>query len=201
MNKSIDITYSKIEFILDKIIPISHIRGWFISQYRDFDQFHNHDESGKSLFRYPEVQYRKINDMYQIIVYNENINLKNLITIDSMLDSVILNMSISDNKTSLGMSELMRRVSFATPYIPVQHKESKAIKSVLIGNIIETAKYFGYTITEQILVDDIYIKRKNIIHYHGIPFNAYDLSFYTNCILPRDGALGKHKSIGYGVLA
>lgn len=184
-------------------IDANRIRGYFGNRFKDSPAYHNHS-GDKILYRTPLVQYRTLKDrdqIFSIIPPNDifHINVINNKTID--------NMKIRKVDELFGISDKMISYKFITPYAINERvyreylrKDSvEVIERSVIGNLISLSKSFDYQIKERIVVKIKKIKKvyENI---RGVNNLCFYIDFDANFNIPDYMAIGKHRSIGKGVI-
>jgi hypothetical protein len=201
-------------------LPMSVFRAAIIERVgRSHDVFHNHTEDGRSVYRYPLIQYKKIRNRYGIVCLAEGVDEvhwlfhKDLLQINILGKSVKLQLeeihlypqelklSSHLHKYQIfrwqGLNELNYQV-FRNTHSLVDR--TKMLERILIGNILSFAKGVEWIIEAQIEVQihEIQLIRPN--QFKDIQVCAFDLQFSTNLILPNWIGLGKGVSKGFGTI-
>lgn len=208
-----EIKYTDIE-VSPSIAPM--IRGFFANKYSEIDNMHNHN-GDKFIYRYPDIQYKVIDNNPVIVGINEGANIlknKNIFMEDKIKikgKEIISNQrEIVSRNVNIGTVYNIQKYKFATPWIALnqsnikKYKESDIIdktqllEKIIIGNILSLSKGLEYTVDTRIKVklelDEINVKFKG---NEMVGFKGY---FYTNFKIPDDLGIGKGISRGFGTI-
>ncbi len=204
--------------IFDAIKNISphKIRGYFGRRYDDYILLHHHLKDNKILYRYPLVQYKKIQDKYYIIGLNEGADILKSIWLDTnniVIDGQIILLNEKEiiyKNFEIKTIDNMRNYKFETPWLALNQENhenyklmlfderKQKLKSILISNIISFCKAVNYTVTEQIRCEvNISTTQAQL---KGIEMTAFTGEFRVNFALPDFIGLGKSVARGFGVI-
>lgn len=191
-------------------------RGYFSTQYNQYDLMHNHDKkTGKYLYRYPAIQF-KITDYFSIFGYKqEGIDILKevfLTSEDIVLEGKnikIYGKEIEVKEIKYGEDGQFYVYDFFTPWLAlnqdnfVEYKsmndegqKNRMLNSILINNIISFCKFTGYTIKNRLKVKSKF--REIPANLKGKTHTAFKGEFMVNFLLPDYLGLGKSSSRGYG---
>lgn len=193
----------------------AQLRGYFGQKYIDNDLYHNHSGS-KTIYRYPEIQYKVIGHkpmvlginegakaLAQTVLFEESINIGTRVY-------PIAQCTINSQHYQPQFLEDMKNYRFLTPWMALNQKnygqytklkpeERKSfLERILTGNILSFFKGIKYhaehPIQVVLTVDDLNVKLKNkmMVGFKG--------SFKTNLLLPDYIGLGKSVSRGLGAI-
>ena len=74
------------------------------------------------------------------------------------------------------------------------------LEKILVGNILSAMKGLGIDIKEKITCEITKLGKSRPTKYKGIGLMCMDIRFNSNISLPTLMGLGKHASVGYGIL-
>ncbi|MPQ44895.1 CRISPR-associated endonuclease Cas6 [Clostridium tarantellae] len=203
------------EFNIDRICnerDIERFKGFFSSTFKDNINFRNHKD--KRSFNFPKIQYRLFdngnlgiilmpnlhnkNELINKIFHLKNINLENAI-----YEIKEINYSVKNEDFSV--KDSLFKYKFKTPWIALCEKNYEKylnntldLNEVLKNNLLSNFKGLGITLNKEILVNGDF-QPKNIT-LKDIDYTIFYGEFVTNVDIPNGLALGKRKSIGYGVV-
>lgn len=191
------------------------IRGFIADRYPEFTELHHHDGK-KTIYKYPLIQYKIVNDIPIIVGINEGIDILKMIFID--LEKMELgNLKFEVNEKSIdfenetwGIAPKMLHYSFVNPWMALNQKnypqyahgnpETKKdiLKRILIGNILSISKSLNYTVEDRlkVIVDlkpvEVNFKNKTMTAFRG--------TFHVNFHIPELWGIGKSVSRGFGAV-
>ncbi len=206
--------------------PAPHLlRGAIAGAFPNNTLFHQHDENGKLLYRYPLIQYRwdtpkkedkgkKLGDGL-IVGFGEAVDsLTQLFTSDLNIklgDTEMQTPEISCElrKCDLRIDTKLNEYFFRSPWIPLkQEKYEEFIKlsrneqktelnRIMVSNILMVAR--GLDIKFEETVYAIFQeKHRQICQYKDMKFQGFTGRLITNVNLPEDIAIGKKVAHGFG---
>lgn len=201
------------------LIPsqIHKFRGCIGNIFKDYDIVHNHNSKGKSIYRYPLIQFKLINKVPVIIAITEEASnvLSNIfrkidnIKIDNTIIPIFENNFKIEN-VNFGYSSEMVIYKFNSPWISLNSENYKKyiksnanekdliLKKILIGNILSMSKCLNHWLEKDqkikvnydIKEKEVFLKGKSMIGFEGI--------FKTNFLIPDYLGIGKSISRGFG---
>lgn len=180
--------------------------------------FHNHGEGGLR-YSYPLVQYKSIGGRAAIFCIGEGTKV-----IGSFFTSGQQDMYIGHEWRELRISGVSSdEADFAFPsaeqhytitnWAPLNEPNYAAYKRadgmaarldllqrILRGNILSMLKGIDIFIEQRVtaVIDDIRNVRE--LNYKNVPLIVMDTDFHTNILLPGNIGLGRHVSVGYGLV-
>jgi len=199
---------------------IHKFRGFVGNLFMEHDLIHNHDASGKPIYRYPLIQFKLIDKTPAIIavtdpairIFSEIFMKMNEININGTVIPVYeKNLKVED--VEFGFSNETYMYEFTSPWIGLNQTNFKKyadaktnvekegiLKKSLIGNILSMSKFLDLWLEpgQQIKVDlklsekPVNLKAKRMIGFTGI--------FKTNFAIPDYLGIGKSVSRGFGVV-
>jgi len=194
------------------------LRGYFGNLFRDHSPLlHNHMADGRSLYRYPLVQYKIIDKVPVLMGMNEGATLLTELFLkikELNLEGKIYPLyskNIESRKTPIGVTnDGLQEYRFQTLWFSfnernyrIYQKASEVerkvlLQRILIGNILSFFGGVDYRENEKILV------KLKTQHHHtqfkNQKMQAFSGSFVTNVALPNDIGLGKSVARGYGAI-
>ena len=189
------------------------LRGYFGNYFKNIVEFHNHLDQITFNYKSPNIQYRVIDRYLLILGINEggDILLKSIEKIE--LNKIILdgiNNVIKEKEIKITFPELEIQdkrydYKFESFWIALNEENYKRYKKgdlsldiILRNNILEFFKLSGVQAEKRIIAlgefeeHEIIEKDTTILGFTG--------TFKTNVNLPDLIALGKRKSVGFGVI-
>jgi hypothetical protein len=198
---------------------IHKLRGYVGNVFAEHDLIHNHDrQTGKSIYRYPLIQFKIIDNIPCIIALTEKavqVFTKIFMNLDEIvIDGRKIQINEKDLKietADFGFSQETFMYEFITPWIglnqknfPVyinlknQKEKNDLLKRILIGNILSMSKYLNLQLDQNQKINvelqfhqtKVTLKGKQMIGFKGM--------FKTNFMIPDYMGLGKSVSRGFG---
>lgn len=189
------------------------LRGYFGNFFRKIIEFHNHLDQITFNYKSPNIQYRVIDGNLSILGINEggDILLKSIEEIK--LDEIILDgidNKIKEKEIKITFPELEIKderydYKFESFWIALNEENYKkyqkgefSLDNQLRNNILEFFKLSGVQATKRIIAVGEFEEHK-IIEKDTVIL-GFTGTFKTNVNLPDLIALGKRKSIGFGII-
>ena len=187
------------------------LRGYFANLYEEEALFHNHYDSGKSIYRMPLIQYKVVGSDLVIVGFNEGADLikkeflkhKEIKIGDKNLKNFETKLEIKDEV--MKVEEKLYTYRFLSPWLPINQKNKKRyiegnldLNKVLTNNILSNFKGLDIEAEKKILVignyteKEIDIKNKKMIGFLG--------EFTTNVKMPDYISIGRRRAVGFGVV-
>ena len=193
------------------------LRGYFAKTFGESsDLYHNHREDGSSIYRYPHIQFKVVQDHPMVIGINQGASLilQRFLDIREIVISgkqySLDQKNMSSQEIHLGIKAELYQYYFESPwmalnqsnhakYIAADSLVRKALlSSILTGNILSLYKSTDCMITERILLT--HDLRQVTTNFKNQKMLAFIGSFVTNAVLPDHIGLGKSVSRGYGTI-
>ena len=193
------------------------LRGFFANTFSNINLFHNHEECGKSIYRYSKIQYRFFNNRPTVLAFGDAVDLIkthydsfNSIMIGSY-EYPIMEKQLIFEEQSLSISDDIYYYKFFTPWYPLNQENYKTyqtlntlkekehlLERILITNILNMSKALGYFVEKNIEVQ-LFVKpvKSSVKDINIITFKG---NFKSNMILPNYIGLGKSVSRGFGTI-
>lgn len=214
--ENINVGILKLPDLKIKRAEIHKARGFYSNRFIEHDLLHNHViDSDMLKYRYPAVQFKRINDFLEVHAYKEN---GIAILKDMFLDSDKVNIdgsiyTVNEREldvfnASYGDTDEVIVYSFLTPWIGLnqanygkylsynEELRKEQLASILINNIISFCKFTGYTVQNKLKVKTNFSEIQ--VNLKGETMNAFLGDFMINFELPDFLGLGKSSSRGYG---
>ena len=189
------------------------LRGYFGNFFRKIVEFHNHLDQITFNYKSPNIQYRVIDGNLSILGINEggDILLKSIEEIK--LDEIILDgidNKIKEKEIKITFHELEIKderydYKFESFWIALNEENYKkyqkgefSLDNQLRNNILEFFKLSGVQATKRIIAVGEFEEHK-IIEKDTVIL-GFTGTFKTNVNLPDLIALGKRKSVGFGII-
>lgn len=189
------------------------LRGFFGNFFSGILEFHNHLDQITFNYQSPKIQYRVVDGNLSVLGINEGGDTL-LQSIDKIkLDEIILNgieNKILEKEVKITFPEIEIKdeefnYKFESFWIALNEENYKKYKSgelsldiQLRNNILEFFKSYGVQAEKRIIVSGNF-EEHGIIE-KDITILGFTGTFKTNVKLPELIALGKRKSIGYGII-
>ena len=189
------------------------LRGYFGNYFKNIVEFHNHLDQITFNYKSPNIQYRAINGNLSRLGINEggDILLKaiekielNKIILDG-IDNIIKEKEIKITFPELEIQDKKYDYKFESFWIALNEENYKKYKkgefsldNQLRNNILEFFKLCGVQAQKKIIATGEFEENK-IIEKDTVIL-GFTGTFKTNVNLPDLIALGKRKSVGFGVI-
>ena len=189
------------------------LRGYFGNYFKNIVEFHNHLDQITFNYKSPNIQYRVINENLSILGINEggDILLKSIekIKLDEIvlegIDNKIKEKEIKITFPELEIQDKKYDYKFESFWIALNEENYKKYKkgefsldNQLRNNILEFFKLCGVQAQKKIIATGEFEENK-IIEKDTVIL-GFTGTFKTNVNLPDLIALGKRKSVGFGVI-
>ncbi len=209
------LSFSDINF---KAFDIPKLRGFFASYFPKESLFHNHLPGGSLSYKFPQIQYRVIDNHPCILGIGDGIELikRVFLNIDELKigkNSYQVNdIQVSLFEENFGQGDTFYNYRFLSPWMALNQENYRdfvklntiqqkvRLKQILKGNLLTLSKGFGYTIKDfdQVELDGWFkpIER----NFHNIPMRCFGGEFTINFAIPSYLAVGKQVARGFGVV-
>ena len=182
--------------------------------------FHNHNEGSTLRYAYPLIQYKRIGGKAAIVCIEEGVEaIGELLVAESNGK-----MKIGEKEETFSVSRVNAlqtnvqcwesifeyRIRDWLPFNESNYKifceeasltnRIKKLENILIGNILSFAKGINLHFEQQIEVSIKTIDNIRKVKYKRVSLQCMDISFKTNISLPNFIGLGKHASVGFGII-
>ena len=189
------------------------LRGYFGNFFRNIVEFHNHLDQITFNYKSPSIQYRVIDGNLSILGINEggDILLKSIdeIKLDEIkldgIDNKIEEKEIKITFPELEIKDERYDYKFESFWIALNEENYKkyqkgefSLDNQLRNNILEFFKLSGVQATKRIIAVGEFEENK-IIEKDTVIL-GFTGTFKTNVNLPDLIALGKRKSVGFGII-
>jgi len=194
------------------------LRGYFASLFgQESDLFHNHDTDGKSLYRYPRVQYKVVDQTPTLVGLAEGAQLLTerflqIREIDINGKRIPLHQkNMRSDQLALGLSDELLAYEFATPWFPLnQYNHSiyeqaddatqrDQLKRILIRNILNVFSVDQYFAEQKVMIH-LNLQKPTFSRFKNQKILTFFGSFVTNAVLPDYIGLGKSVARGFGTI-
>lgn len=189
------------------------LRGYFGNFFRNIIEFHNHLDQITFNYKSPSIQYRVIDGNLSILGINEggDILLKSIdeIKLDEIkldgIDNKIEEKEIKITFPELEIKDERYDYRFESFWIALNEENYKkyqkgefSLDNQLRNNILEFFKLSGVQATKRIIAVGKF--EENKIVEKDTVILGFTGTFKTNVNLPDLIALGKRKSVGFGII-
>lgn len=180
--------------------------------------FHDHD-GDRLRYGYPLIQYKRIGGRAAIICLNQGTeeigelfasNNFNLHLGERQLDAQISNIAPSRYNIQIWEKSFKYRINRWIPFNSENYKAYQTLEGIsdrvafleriLTGNILSFAKGLGIWFDGKVECKITALSDPYIVTAKGIKMASFNAEFMTNVSLPSFIGLGKHVSIGYGIV-
>lgn len=198
---------------------IIKFRGAVVSSMENSNVlFHNHNEEGLR-YSYPLIQYKRIRKKAAIVCFGEGVDV-----ISDFFTQCNLQLRISDNVIELITDDIKAERTliqlWENPiayrlrnWLPLNKEnyttfvntdglieKAQLLENILNGNILSAMKGLNISIQGKIQSVISEISTPKMVKYKGVKLMSFDISFTSNISLPQYLGLGKHSSVGFGIL-
>ena len=181
--------------------------------------FHNHLSTGRFLYRYPVIQYKRIGSNPAIICLDEGVD-----EIHHVFNNASWDVQIGDRPVQLRIKDMrmnqftMQAWEHRFPFcirnwLALNQKNYEAyqeltglveritfLERILTGNILSMAKGLDWRIDREVIVRINDLSPLRWLRFKGQLLASFDADFSTNVFLPDFIGLGKGVSTGFGVV-
>lgn len=198
---------------------IPFFRGAVIHAMNDADVlFHNHQGDGFR-YSYPLIQYKRINQCAAIFCIEQGTEVIGDFFSETNFSFHIgerkVQMEISSIKASQQIIQLWETTFFYSlrkwlPFNSHNFEEYKKItcltdkivflERILTGNILSLCKGLNYFLDQRLECHIVKISDESLVKSKDVKITCMDIEFTSNISLPDFIGIGKHTSIGYGML-
>lgn len=194
------------------------LRGFFGNLFRSKSPLlHNHLESGETLYRYPMVQYKVLQNTPVLIGLNDGAELLTELFMQIRHIDIegtsypILQKNISSKQLTIGLSDDLHAYHFETLWMALNQRnhadylredeaqKAQHLKALLIGNILSFCRGINYQVPGTVMAN-LKVAGQKETQFRGIKMLAFEGSFVTNMLLPSEIGIGKQASRGFGTI-
>lgn len=195
------------------------LRGYFGNLFKEHSPvLHNHYEDGRFRYKYPEIQYKVVNNIPTLIGIKEGaellpqlfLKIKN-IDIDGKQYPVNAK-NIEHSNVETGFSDTLHQYQFSTlwmalnqqnysKYQKISEKEKhEMLNSILIGHILGFFRNIELELQpHERLMSKVDVQQKST-NFKENKMVAFQGSFVVNALLPDEIGIGKSVSRGFGTI-
>lgn len=184
------------------------------------DLFHNHQQKGGFIQRYPLIQYKRRRGLASLLAINEGIEaLQHLFHQEEwtlyfkqeehrfMIEDLQLKELDLHVKPDLCYNYYLQNW---LPFNDENHRKyvqapsitekMQLLEKILKGHILGFATGIGWQLTEPIEISIINVFQQRNMRHKGLPFKSLTLSFRSNVFIPYFLGIGKAVSHGFGMV-
>lgn len=181
--------------------------------------YHNHIDNQTLRYKYPLIQYKRIEGKAAIVYINEACELlKRHLSMDEMRLSLgtktittrLENVAADEVWMNTTNKYIRYEVRSWIPFNSENHDtythliglidKLSLLQKILTGNILSMAKGLGITIEDNLDVVITNIEKTFVVKNKGIELLAFNVSFIANIVLPEYVGIGKAVSKGNGTI-
>ena len=181
--------------------------------------FHNHINDGYR-YAYPLIQYKRLNNKAALFCIGEGV--ENIVL---FFASNNFNVRIGNKRHCLQIEEVNSKlVDIAcdteqiysyqlTNWLPLNEENYSQftqtsdteeqlimLQRILTGNILSMLKGLGIRVEQRVEVHIKHLEERPNVIFKGVKLYCANISFDSNVLLPQHVGLGKHASVGFGIL-
>lgn len=181
--------------------------------------YHNHGAGDGVLYRYPLIQYKRINQRGAILGIEQGTEV-----LGEFLSKSGSVLAIGEREAEYGIVDISARQCLIQvwdeqfeyqirKWLPFNAENYRAysaadglsdrihlLESILTGNLLSFAKGVGETISSTIVCTITMLGGPVLYTYKGVRMMGFDAVFKTNIFLPDYIGLGKGVSLGFGTI-
>jgi hypothetical protein len=202
------------------IFPIGAFRGAVVEKVgRQHVFFHNHDEEGSSVYRYPLIQYKRFKGQPAFFCIGDGVD-----EIHKLFMQPNWDLDILGNRVRLQVDRLdlrthpvrlngqmhayklsdwqgLNRDNHARFHAaPNALQQKLMLERIVTGNLLSFAKGIGWQIEGRVLAEVPNPPLLKSRRFKGVEIDVFDMDIMTNMTLPEGMGIGKAVSLGFGVL-
>jgi len=194
------------------------LRGYFANLFgKESDLFHNHDQDGRQIYRYPRIQYKVVNGTPMMVGIEEGAKLIierflqiNEIEIEGKVFS-LNQKNMKSEEVEVTLNGTLHAYEFVNPWMPLNQDnyeryqsydeagKQKQLKSILVRNILNVFSVGGYHAKEEVMVH-LETRPARVSMFKNQEMLTFQGKFVTNAVLPDYVGLGKSVSRGFGTI-
>lgn len=194
------------------------LRGYFAQQFgQESDLFHNHDEAGKAIYRYPRIQYKVVRGVPMVMGLDKGAEL----IVERFLRIKYLDIDglrfFTDQKNMksqeylTGVKSALYQYEFVNPWMPLNQANHKLyiemskeeqvqkLQRILCSNMISFFKSVGHQEAERIMVN-LQLEAPQLAGFKDQKLWTFKGGFVSNVQLPDYIGLGKSVARGFGTI-
>ncbi|WP_315517971.1 CRISPR-associated endonuclease Cas6 [Hoylesella shahii] len=181
--------------------------------------FHNHINDGYR-YAYPLIQYKRLNNKAALFCIGEGVE-----NIGVFFASNNFNVRIGNKRHCLQIEEVNAKlVDIAcdteqiysyqlTNWLPLNEENYSLftqtsdteeqlimLQRILTGNILSMLKGLCIRVEQRVEVHIKHLEERPNVIFKGVKLYCANISFDSNVLLPQHVGLGKHASVGFGIL-
>ncbi|GBC60652.1 hypothetical protein DENIS_1609 [Desulfonema ishimotonii] len=203
---------------LHRAVKSYHLRGAIANLYSDNILFHQHEQSGRVVYEYPQIQYKVINGCALVVGLGkgaEALAQVNMLERELLLGREryqVASQQVSYSTVSAGISIPHLLYEFVTPWLALNEKNhdryhrtgdefrrKRILAKILTGNLLSMSKGLGYTVRAPIETEFLEF-REIRTRLKGTPMTAFEGVFAVNFSIPAFWGIGKSASRGFGTI-
>lgn len=194
------------------------LRGYFARTFgQDSDLWHNHQEDGRFIYRYPLIQYKVVDGAPMLIGIQKGAQL--LIQRFLAIKELDINgrkipvdqKNLNSREVEAGIQDQLFSYEFVNPWMAlsqnnyrrfrdlVENERKKELERILIGNMLSFLKAIDVIVSERIMVTFPQVKEIPI-QFKNTTMSGFGGVFSTNILLPDHIGLGKSAARGFGTI-
>ena len=178
--------------------------------------FHNHDDDGNEIYRYPRIQYKIVDEVPCLIGFLEGadllvnlfLNLRELALGNEVIP--VHSKTLKQTMVQPGVNNELYSYGFKTLWMGLNQKnyrqfldipeseKNRFLDRCLVNNILSFYKGIGVTVQHQILAKASLLPHSTT--FKNQPILVFSGSFTTNAWLPDLAGIGKSVSRGFGTV-
>jgi hypothetical protein len=200
---------------------LREFRAALSSHVRDRVLFHHHLDDNRFVYRYPLIQYKQVKGQIAMICLEHGIE-DFVHFLDRQPEEVNLNgyklplkiARVQMRYHNLHIDEDKRYIYRLSRWVGLNRNNHddyhaatddatryRLLERMLTGNILSFAKGVQWAIDEAVQVEIQHIERTKKRYYKKQAYYTFDLIFSSNVFLPHYIGLGRHASVGFGVVS
>lgn len=181
--------------------------------------FHNHINDDELRYRYPLIQYKRINKCASIVCIGEGTEV-----IGDFFEAGNFHFKIDEREVDMKIERIEAKRTIVQvwdsefrytmrKWLPLSSEnyqeyrklegiveQTVFLQKILIGNILSMCKGLSIAIEKEISCKITNIDNNRIYTYKGVKMMGFDVEFKTNVSLPDFIGLGKGVSLGFGMI-
>lgn len=194
------------------------LRGYFANQFgQESDLFHNHDEKGNSIYRYPRIQYKVVQNVPMVVGIAEGAALVverflriNHLDIDG-LKFYTDQKNMKSQEFLTGVKNLLYQYQFVNPWMPLNQEnyakyvkkneteKQQQLESIFARNVLNFFTAIGHWEKEKVMVN-LQLKDAKLSGFKNQKMLTFSGGFVCNVQLPDYIGLGKSVARGFGTI-
>ena len=195
----------------------AEVRGFFATNFPEYNNLHNHIAGTRYLYQYPYIQYRILNGSALVIGIEKGA--EDLFEIYDKFDNIriqdrtypVFERDIIQKEVPFGLDNIFHSYDFITPWLALNQENYQRfyraksagerhdlLRRTLAGNLLSMSKSLGYQVPDRIRSEvEVQPLKQRLKDVNVMAFAG---RFHANFQIPDYLGIGKSVSRGFGAV-